>query len=228
MRNINPPADITLLNELFSWLEVPRLLARSPHLLNGPRGKGERVIVLPGFGAGDLSTLPLRRYLSSLGYRVRGWSKGQNNAEVLYLIDEMRELTLREAAASGDPVTLIGWSLGGYIAREVAREIPESVRTVITLGSPVVGGPKYTRVAPVFTGGEIDLDEIEREIDRRANTPLKVPVTAIYSKFDGIVAWEACIDQRSDCVEHIEVAASHLGLGISADVYQIIAEKLAA
>lgn len=231
MRDIAIPGRESLISEVFSWVEFPRLMMSAPHLLNQPRGRGEQILVFPGFGAGNLSTLPLRRYLQAQGYRVRGWDQGTNQGDVPDLIESMKEFTSRQYYAVPEaeraPLSLIGWSLGGYIAREVARELPDLVSSVITMGSPVVGGPKYTTVAPVFTFRGFDLDEVERQVDERFDTPLNVPVTAIYSKRDGVVAWEACIDEYSPHVEHIEVTASHVGLGISADVFEIIAQRLA-
>ncbi len=226
VRDFQAPGPDALINEFFSWMEFPRLFLSTPTLLDVPDGAGRNVLVMPGFGAGDLSTLPLRRYLEMINYRVSGWQQGSNNGDVMALLERMKTLTVSEAENSGQKIDLIGWSLGGYIAREVARELPQHVNSVITLGSPVVGGPKYTRVAPVFAAQGMDLDEIEREVDARYATPLVVPVTAIYSKRDGVVSWEACIDQVSDVVEHIEVNASHIGLGYSAEVYDIVARKL--
>lgn len=227
VRDFQAPGNDKLVNEFFSWLEFPRLFLSTPALFDVPEGQGRKVIVMPGFGAGDLSTLPLRQYLQLIRYDVTGWMQGSNNGDVLALLNAMKEKTLREADQYGGPVDLIGWSLGGYIAREVARDLPDAVNSVITMGSPVVGGPKYTRVAPVFAMRGDNMDDIERQVDERYEVPLKVPVTAIYSKSDGVVAWEACIDPVSDVVEHVEVNASHLGLGYSADVYRIVARRLA-
>jgi pimeloyl-ACP methyl ester carboxylesterase len=125
-------------------------------------------------------------------------------------------------------VRLIGWSLGGYLAREAARERPREIERVVTLGSPVVGGPKYTVVGHYYARQGYDLDEIEAAVAQRDRTPLKVPVTAVYSRADGVVAWRACIDSANECVEHVEVATTHLGLGFSPEVYRIVAERLAA
>jgi pimeloyl-ACP methyl ester carboxylesterase len=227
MRDFPLPSNRNLSNEMLSWLEFPWLLTQMSQLLQEPRGAGERVIVLPGFGAGDLSTIPLRQYLTTMGYSVKGWSNGTNNGDVEKLLDQMRSRVALQSRHLEAPVCLIGWSLGGYIAREVARDIPEHVSSVITMGSPVVGGPKYTRVAPVFAQRGMSLDEIEQQVDERYGTPLKVPVTAIYSQNDGVVAWEACIDEFSTTVTHVEVSTSHIGLGFSADVYRIVARALA-
>ncbi len=228
MRDIPIPTTQKTMLEAFSWVEFPRLLLNANRLLEQPRGFGQRVMVLPGFGAGDLSTLPLRQYLTSIGYSVSGWEAGTNTGDVVEMIESMGDKVARTAAEDGEPIVLIGWSLGGYIAREIARDNPDAVKRVITMGSPVVGGPKYTRVASVFAARGIDLDDIERQVDARNEVPLEVPVTAIYSKQDGVVAWQACIDRESTGVEHIEVNTTHVGLGISSDVYSIIARKLGA
>ena len=209
-----------MINEALTPLEFPRLALQAPRLALAPRGSGERVLVWPGFGAGDSSTSLLRAYLSYLGYRPRGWGLGQNNADVLKLLDVLREQV--QQLASDERVSIIGWSLGGYLAREVARDCPELVTRVITLGSPVVGGPKYTTVAGMFEG----VDEIEALVDARYDRPLTVPVTAIYSKLDGVVAWQACIDDRSPNVEHLQVTSTHIGLGFSPDVLRIVAHRL--
>ncbi len=98
---------------------------------------------------------------------------------------------------------------------------------MVTLGSPVVGGPKYTAVAGIFNRQPGALDDIERAVAERYATPLKVPVTAIYSKADGVVAWRACVDQHSPHVEHVEVFSSHVGLGFAPQALRIVAELLA-
>ena len=105
--------------------------------------------------------------------------------------------------------------------------LPHQIRQVITLGSPVVGGPKYTAVAEAFSRRGLDLDEVEAEVAARNRQPLETPVTAVYSRSDGVVAWQACIDRHGSNVEHVEVETTHLGLGISPDVFEIIAERLA-
>jgi len=184
--------------------------------------------VLPGYGAGDASTLVLRRYLRFLGYWVRGWSLGVNAGDVRALLPRVLDRVERFAERKREPVSLIGWSLGGVLARETARESPGLVRRVITLGSPIVGGPKYTAAARFYRLQGIDLDAVEAEIDARESTPIRVPITAIYSRADGVVAWQACLDRRSPHAENVEVGATHLGLGFSADVYRLIADRLSS
>lgn len=224
-RSISAPGPSSMLLEALTPWQFSRLLFQAPRLAQAPRGNGERVLVWPGFGAGNSSTGVLRNFLRYLGYDARGWQLGRNDGDVLAMLDVLSEQVEREAAEG--PVHLVGWSLGGYLAREVARDLPQNVRRVVTLGSPVVGGPKYTTVANFFDGRGNSLDDIERLVDERYDNPLTVPVTAIYSKLDGVVAWEACIDERSPNVEHVAVASSHTGLGFSPDAYTILAERLA-
>jgi pimeloyl-ACP methyl ester carboxylesterase len=122
---------------------------------------------------------------------------------------------------------VVGWSLGGFIAREYAREHPGHVRKVITLGTPVIGGPRYTATARRYRAQGHDLDELERAVRSRYATPLTVPVTAVYSKRDGVVAWQACIDRWSPHVSHVEVDETHVGLVLSPRVLAIVAEAVA-
>ena len=211
------------------------------------------VIVLPGIGADDHSTWPMRYFLRQHGYKSEGWGLGRNTAgrgliknlhelsdrwnadrnrphrgegEVPALCDKMYERVLLRAKAHGSPVVLVGWSLGGYVAREVARDLPEQVAAVITMGSPVVGGPKYTSTAALFKARRTDLDWIESEVKKRFANPIQQPVTAIYSKRDGVVSWQAAMDTYSPNVRHVEVNVSHFGLGLNAKVWNIVLEAL--
>ena len=193
-----------------------------------PRGDGGPVRVLPGYLTGDLSTIAIRKYLALLGYRVDGWGLGVNRGDVARYATEMVDVVRRQAADSGQQVRLVGWSLGGVIAREVAREAPESVRQVVTLGSPVVGGPKYTMAAASYEAAGYDLDEIAATVAARNAEPVGVPVTALYSKGDRIVAWQACLDPHpTSQTTHIEVRGTHSELGFSATVLRLVARALA-
>ena len=225
---LQPPHPSGMIREVRVLLELPRLLFRFPVLARQPKGCGQPVLVLPGYGAGDISTALLQGYLRFLGYRVRGWGRGRTHGEVQTLMPRVLRRLISLARKSGQEVTLVGWSLGGYLAREAARERPDLVQRVITLGTPVVGGPKYTVVARHFYRRGIDMDAMEAEIELRNQILLRTPVTAIYSRADAIVAWRACIDQNGSNVEHVEVRTTHLGFGFSAEVYKIIAQRLAA
>lgn len=224
---LEAPGPASLLGEARSLLELPRLLLRAPELLRQPRGRGGRVLVLPGYGAGDASTGVLRAYLAWLGHRPHGWGLGSRREDVPQLLPRVVARLESLARAEGGPIALIGWSRGGVLAREAARERPAAARRVITLGTPVIGGPKYTAVAVAYRRRGIDLDAIEAQVAARNREPLPVPVTAIYSRSDGVVAWRACIDPVEDRTEHVEVDTTHVGLGFSPEVFAIIAQRLA-
>jgi len=223
-----PPAPAGLWGELRGALELPRLLLRWPQLARAPRGTGGPLMVLPGFGAGDGSTAPLRAYLGWLGHRTRGWGLGPNGGDVEALVPRLEQRVERQADRAGARLALVGWSLGGVLARELARERPDLVSRVVTLGSPVVGGPKYTAVADAYRRRGIDVDEIEARVAERNAEPIRVPVLAIYSRRDAVVSWRACIDEHSPDVEHVEVGATHLGLGFSPEVWRLVARAVAA
>jgi pimeloyl-ACP methyl ester carboxylesterase len=221
---LRPPPVTRLAWEALTGRELARLLIAAPSLRGAPRGTTP-VVVLPGFRAGDASTFPLREFLRRLGHTVEGWGLGVNRGDVPTLMPRVAQSVADLARQHDEPVHLIGQSLGGVLAREAARDRPEAVAQVITIGSPVVGGPSYTRVAMAYR--ERTLAEIRRGIAERDRTPIRVPITAIYSRRDGIVAWEACIDRASPHVEHIEVASSHLGMALDPTVWRLVAERLA-
>jgi pimeloyl-ACP methyl ester carboxylesterase len=222
-----PPGIREVLREAAGLLELPRLVLHAPRLARVPRGTGDPVLVLPGYSTTDASTAPLRAYLAWLGWDVRGWGLGRNGGDAPALHRRLVPVVERLAAAGGRRVRLVGWSLGGYLAREVARDLPDAVERVVTLGSPVIGGPKYTAVAHAYRRRGHDLDALEAAVAARCRVPLAVPVTAIYSRTDGVVLWQACRDDRSPNVEHVEVSTTHVGLGFCADVWEVVARKLA-
>jgi hypothetical protein len=228
-RHADPPREPpnwSLLREGLIVLEVPRLARLLPVYARAPRGDGGPVLVLPGFGTGDASTVGLRTFIQLIGYRARGWELGINRGDVGALLPQVIERTLRAADRGGRKVRLVGWSLGGTLARETARERPDLVECVVTLGTPAVGGPKYTAVGAAYRRQGYDLDAIEREVAARERHPIRVPVTAIYSRGDGVVAWQACIDRHTPGVEHVEVRGTHTGLGFNPDAYLVIAQRL--
>ena len=221
---LGPPPRELLAWEALSGLELGRLLARSPWLLAAPRGDAP-VLVLPGYGADDASTLPLRWFLRRLGHDVEGWALGRNRGDVPALMPRVARAVAAIAERRGEPVHLIGQSLGGVLARETARDRPEAVAQVITLGTPVIGGPAHTRV-----GGQRDpatLARIDARIRARNRIPIRVPLTVVYSRRDGIVNWRACIDDDNSHAEHVEVTSSHLAMGIDPKVWELAAERLA-
>lgn len=201
----------------------------SPLLARAPRGDGHAVLVLPGLLASDLSTLLLRRYLSRLGYQSHAWGFGRNTGGVY----RMRALLRNRLAAihdrSGRKVSLIGWSLGGIYARDLALHVPEMVRSVVTMGSPFAGDITATnarRIYEVLSGETLQNADI-KDIEALSGD-LPVPTTSIFSRTDGIVNWRTCLVRPSDRAENIEVyLASHVGLGVNAAVLWAVADRLA-
>ncbi len=202
------------LGELRVFLELGSLGPALPALLRAPHGDGHPVLVLPGMLASDGSTFILRRYLKALGYQVHPWKLGRNwgpSTEIRQGIrDRFKELSDRY----GRKVSLVGWSLGGIYAREIAREFPSLTRQVITLGSPFGAGYRVE-------------GEPSPELAQRLRPAPPVPCTAIYSKSDGVVPWEACLEIKGPQTDNIEVQASHIGMGVNALVLWAIADRLA-
>ncbi|MFC0432748.1 triacylglycerol lipase [Kutzneria buriramensis] len=200
-----------------------------PVLRRAPRGDGHGVLLLPGLLADDASNQPLRRYLAALGYATRGWGLGRNIGPTDAVLDGMPLLLRRLAAETGGPVSVIGWSLGGIYARELARDHPELVRQVITMGSPfALVDPRQSRAESAFRRGSRKHASPERVPGReRLGLPIPVPSTAIYSRCDGIVDWRACMQTPGADRENIEVTCGHLGFGVDPATLWSIADRLA-
>jgi pimeloyl-ACP methyl ester carboxylesterase len=225
--DLGPPARWEILREGRVVFEYLALRFRLGSLIRlAPRGAGQPVMVVPGYATDDSWTARLRFFLTSIGYDVVGWDLGRNRGNVPKLIPAVIRRTEELANDRGAPVRLIGWSLGGYLVREAARERPELVERVITLGAPVVGGPSYTASAPGYVRKGYDLEEIAATVLERERRPITVPVFALYSRSDGVVAWRACIDHFANRVEHHEVVSTHLGMVISPRVFSRVAELL--
>jgi pimeloyl-ACP methyl ester carboxylesterase len=227
-RPMAAPAQYLWLWELRVVPEVVASLIPRPLAPRLPRGSGQPVLVLPGYGANDTAMLLMVRRLRKLGFRAVSWGLGRNHGDLRTLVPKVSELVQAMSQRTGQKVMLVGWSLGGTISREVARDNPMLVARVITLGSPVVGGPKYTFVAHAYKKRGYDLDRIEESVAKRDAVPLRVPVTAFYDRHDAIVSWPACIDRKNSGVEHIEVKCSHFGMAFDRKVFALIAQALAA
>lgn len=221
-----PPSSRAVLGELGSGLAALRIAGAVPRLLAAPRGDGHAVVDLPGWKAPEISGAPVRAYLRALGYDARGWGNGCNTGDPRRDAERVSRMVLGLAEEKGAPVSLVGWSLGGVIAREVARRHPAAVRRVITYGTPVVGGPRFTAVARAY-GPEASTAaaRVAKRLD--AESPIQVPLTVIFTRRDGIVSWEACIDRVSLRVEHVEVSSTHIGMGLDPDVWRVVADSLA-
>jgi pimeloyl-ACP methyl ester carboxylesterase len=226
--DLRPPARWELLRETGVLYERLALLASISRIRrSAPRGSGEPVMVIPGFATDDSWTARLRTFLAAIGYEAHGWDLGRNKGRVPHLIPKVIGQCERLADESGQPVRLIGWSLGGYLAREAARQRPELLERVITLGAPIVGGPTYTASAPAYIKKGYDIAEIAATVLEREKQPLMKHVFAVYSRSDGVVAWRACIDTfNNPFVEHHEVASTHLGMVNSPRVFRLVAVLL--
>jgi pimeloyl-ACP methyl ester carboxylesterase len=219
-----PPALATRALEVRAVLQVARLLRAAPWLAGAPRGSGTVVVDLPGWRAPEASGAPLRAYLRALGYDARPWGLGTNGGAPARDAERLAE---RLAATHGDaPVALVGWSLGGVVAREIARAEPDRVSHVVTYGTPVVGGPTYTFAATAY-GERASRRAAQLAARLDADRPIRVPITAIFTRRDGVVDWRACIDRTSPHVRHVEVGSTHLGLGLDPDVWWTVAQALA-
>jgi pimeloyl-ACP methyl ester carboxylesterase len=226
--DLPPPSAWLLAMEFRAPWEFGALLPAWPALQRAPAGDGHAVIVFPGLSASDGSTVPLRRYLGSLGYGVTGWNQGFNFGPRAGVLQAAKQQVMDAAQASGGKVSLIGWSLGGVYARELAKELHDHVRCVITLGTPFSGSPRSTNAWRIYelTSGR----DVGRESEHY-NLPHAppVPTTSIFSRTDGIVAWQASIQQpaaHNPHTENIEVVASHIGIGLNPSAWWAVADRL--
>ena len=203
-------------------------LAARPLLPRLPVGDGHPVLVLPGLMADDVSTVTLRRVLRRLGYRVHGWRLGRNIGPTRACVEGMARRIEDLGDRYGRPVSLVGQSLGGIFARDLARKTPDAVRQVITLGSPfAMQADTQTRAGRVFDRyAHLHVERRALPLESEA-TPLTVPSTSVYSHQDGIVAWQACLDRLSPHSENIAVHASHLGMAHHPAVIYAVADRLA-
>lgn len=222
-----PPPLLYLLLEGRAVYEWAATVASAPWLLDGPKGDGHPVVVLPGFIASGLSTRPLRKFLHQVGYNSHCWKQGRNLGLSTQLEGRMLDRLASIHERYGRKVSLVGWSLGGIYARWLANHAPELVRSVITLGSPFADNPKANHSWKLFerlSGRKIDdIDPLTYDHIRR--TP-PVPTTSIYSQTDGIVSWKCCIGDEDAHAENVEVYGSHLGLGVNPLVLHVIADRL--
>lgn len=237
---------------LFPWeiRGLPRALKRA----RADVKDAAPVIVVPGLWAADSTMWALRRFLRTSGYDAQGWEMGRNLAgrgwdgeisdlsagwakgergrpnngegSVPALCDQFGASVKRRSEALGRPIALVGWSLGGMLAREAARDYPDHVSIVITLGSPLIGGPKYSFVNGRYRRRGLDVDWIAEQTVKRHETPIQCPVVSIYSKHDAIVHWSASIDRWTPGAKHYEVDCTHTAYGFHPPTFEIIKSEL--
>ena len=226
---LRPPNLGLFLAEGRGVFELHATLLMAPALLMAPRGDGHPVLVLPGLLASDVSTLILRRYLDLLGFSTHPWGFGRNTGGVYSMRDKLAKLLTSVHNTTGRKVSLVGWSLGGVYARDLALRMPEMVRYVVTLGSPFAGDISATNARAIYEmlSGEKIADADLRDIQAIAGD-LPVPTSSLYTRTDGVVNWRTCLNRVSDTAENIEVTlASHIGIGVNAAALWAVADRLA-
>lgn len=229
--NAAAPGHLLRMLEWRTGGEYLAALAATRRMAGWPLGDGHPVLVIPGFLAGPFSTRLLRDVLRRLGYRVYDWGLGYNMGYRGSMKETLpaRLRHIRERA-DGRKVSIIGWSAGGIYARELARAFPDDVRSVITLGSPFRGNHRAStawKVWRLVNRGSEATEAVSEQAQRRRDEPLRVPTTCIYSKSDGIVAWQTCTSLPAPKTENIEVHCSHLGYGHHVETLLVIADRLA-
>ena len=223
---IAPPSRLLLMAEGRALWEAAASVAWWPLLRLAPRGDGHAVLVLPGLVASDASTGLLRRYLKYRNYDVHGWGQGRNLGPRPGVEKGMVDLLKKLADQSGQKVSVVGWSLGGVYARMLAASHTDEVRDVITLGSPYVGSGHATNAWRIYESVSGQNADDEQRWSQVRPTP-SVPTTSIYSRTDGVVAWQCSLEKSGPHTENIEVLASHLGLGFHPAVLFALADRLA-
>jgi pimeloyl-ACP methyl ester carboxylesterase len=227
-QRLRPPSLFLMLAETRALFELNSSLLLSPLLLRAPKGDGHPVLTLPGFLASDLSMAPMRRYLKELGHDTHAWNMGRNLGGVASKRGALRELLTRIHESTGRKVSLIGWSLGGVYARDLALQMPDMVRTVITLGSPFANDIRATNATRLYEALSGEGADDNPEIREAIAGDLPVPATSIYSRTDGIVNWHTSLQRPSETAENIEVYfASHIGLGVNPAALWAVADRLA-
>ena len=228
-RAIKPPSKLLLLAEFRAIGEIAFGLASLPTLAFAPKGDGHTVLVLPGFLTSDASTDFLRNYLRALGLNAVGWQMGRNLGGLYRMREQLRTKVAELRRESGQRVSVVGWSLGGVYARDLALSLPDMIRSIITLGSPFSGDLRANNVGKLYdrvSGETVDAAALEDVMALAGEMP--VPATSIYSRTDGVVSWQTSVMQPSARAENIEViGASHMGLGFNPAVLWAVADRLA-
>jgi len=245
------PSARQLLGEARLAGDLGRMLLALSRQPAGQVGNGRRVMCIPGFGGSDRYTFWLRRFLNQHGFKAEGWALGTNRGgdgltfpidyhpieaaykhrpelDVPRLVMQLREQVRQRSEETGEQFALVGHSLGGYLAREVTRQLPEQVDQLITFGSPIYGGPKYTAAARVFQRRGVDLDWIEAIIAEREKIAIAAPITTIVSPSDGVVGYQAAIDRNQAHAKLIEINAHHMGMAFNPAIWQLILSELIA
>ena len=228
-----PPMLLTALEGARVSVEYPASVVLDAALPRRDVGRGRPVLVLPGFYGTDGLTGRLRSHLRKAGYRAHGWGLGRNVGLTDGVVDGLPARLDDLHERYGEPVSVVGWSFGGLLARWLAHERPGAVLRVICLGSPWRPEGEVTRTTRMFerAADKHGLSPRAREIVESLREPLTVPCTAIYSKTDGILNWHSCaLDPATDggpWTENIAVPSSHVGLVSNPLALAVLADRLA-
>lgn len=197
----------------------------------GASGDGHPVVIFPGLASDGHAVAPLRAHCQRLGYEAMDWGRGWNtgpNGDIDRWLGLLAADVQRLVGVADAPVTLIGWSLGGLYARELAKLGRLRVRQVITLGTPFNGTPAQTHAAWVYRLLNGEHARPSPALRRRLAAAPPVPTTSIYSRGDGVVAWQSCChDRPAPRVQDVQVQGSHLGMAWNPKVLRVVADRLA-
>jgi pimeloyl-ACP methyl ester carboxylesterase len=218
-----PVSATTLAREMAAVAQV--LLAPPPFPEGVARGNGQPVIVIPGFLSPDVTTARLREFLTRQDFVAHPWTCGLNVGPMRRVVEEVERQVREIADAAGKPVCLVGVSLGGTIAREVAKSSPVPIARVITLVSPI-HLPVTTPLAPLALAASLLWDTEELAALSAIAEPPPVPVTAVFSRDDGVIDWRAAVPAPSEMVEVLEVSGPHMTVCSNPQVQRIIADRL--
>jgi len=223
-QNYTAPPRWGIFRELTGLLELPKnLLGWGEPLIDG---KNQPVLLVPGYRAGNVSMEIIKKFLKHNKFNAISWSQDYNNGHVEVMLEKLKEDVIHYQKKYNSKIHLVGWSLGGYLSREAARDLPDFVQSITTLATPIHGGPKYTIAANENVQNGFDIDHIESVVTERNLRPIPVPITAIYTKNDSIIDWRTCIDPHITDEDHFLVSTTHLGVIWSPEVFQIIVKRL--
>jgi pimeloyl-ACP methyl ester carboxylesterase len=228
--NNGGPSLVNSLLEFRAGFEACALPSFYPALLMARRNQDQPVLVIPGFTASDHSTFFVRQYLRKLGYDAYGWSQGSNNGLTATSFDALEDRLADIYQRTGRPVSLVGWSLGGFFVRALANRHAEKVRSIITVATPfAMPTPRaVNRVINRLYGylnPHQQMDEFFVSSDMWEPTPA-LPSTSVYSQGDGVNSWNYCLDKEGPLSENVRVYGSHCGLAVNPMVFYVLADRL--
>jgi hypothetical protein len=220
-----PPTMLETARELLTIKDLAIFLAKKRTLISEYRLAKVPILVLPGLSTTDHFTAPLRNLLNEAGGIAYGWGLGYNHGNINRLFPQVEKTAVQLAQKHRSPLIIIGWSLGGYLAREIVRKNPSLAIRVITMGTPVTG-PRYTVTAARYNRSRISVRMIERQIEKREQVRIAVPVLAMFSRNDGIVHWKSCLSPHEPMVRDVEVNSLHMSMPYSIEVAENILNEL--